>query len=126
MSKHNILKYEFTVVGLRYRMTKPSQAKLAEQCPFTVWVTREPNNEHDENAIAVKIGDFNVPMYPMKIGYLRREVAKVLAPGLDDGTVEVGKAKLTEIRDDGTGVVEIWLKHRKTKSKLALDKTEIL
>lgn len=126
MSKHTILKYEFTVVGMGYRVTFPSKRKLRDHLPFTVWVTREPDNDHDGNAIAVKIGDHEVPLYPMTIGYLRKQVAKVLAPGLDDGTVEVGKAKLTEIREDGTGVVEIWLKHRKNKTKLTLDKTENL
>ena len=126
MSKRTILKYEFTLVGMDYRVTAPSKVKLKEHLPFRVWVTREPDNDVDANAIAVKIGDYNVPMYPMKIGYLRREVAKILAPGLDDDSVEVGKAKLVEIRDDGTGVLEIWLKHRKSKTKLALDKTEIV
>lgn len=126
MAKQSILKYEFTVVGMDYRLTPPSKAKLAELLPFVVWVTRDPENEHDENAVAVRIGDYEIPMYPMQIGYLRRQVAKVLAPGLDDGTVSVGKAKLVEIRDDGTGVVEIWLKHKKSKTKLALDKTENL
>jgi HIRAN domain len=126
MAKHTILKYEFTLVGMDYRVTTPSKNKLKGHLPFKVWIVREPTNDRDENAIAVQIGDHEIPMYPMKIGYLRRQVAKVLAPGLDDGTVEVGKAKLIEIRDDGTGVVEIWLKHRKSKTKLALDKNEIL
>jgi hypothetical protein len=126
MSKHTILKYEFTVVGMDYRVTTPSKRMLREHLPFRVWVTREPTNDHDKNAVAVQIGDHEIPMYPMKIGFLRRQVAKVIAPGLDDGTVEVGKAKLIEIRDDGTGIVEIWLKHRKSKTKLTLDKTENL
>jgi hypothetical protein len=124
MSKATITKRTFTVVGIDYRVTAPMRRELEKRLPFTVLISREPENTHDENAIDVKIGDADVPMFPMRIGYLRRQVAEVLAPAFDNGAVSVGKAKLIAIDvEEGTGEVEVWLKMAKTKGKFTLDKS---
>jgi HIRAN domain len=109
------LQYEFTVVGLDHNITKFVQGKLGEYLPLKAELEREPDNSADENAIAVRVHAKS----DLKIGYLRRQVAKVLAPGFDDGSVSLKSAKLTEINDDGTGTLQISLNHAK---KLALDK----
>jgi hypothetical protein len=123
MSKRTIKKATFTLVGMDYRVTLPMRRELEKHLPFVVWLVREPDNVHDENAIEVKIGDYNVPMYPMRVGYLRRQVAEVLAPKFDDGSISAGKAKLVSIDVDiGTGEIEVWLKMASAKGKFTLDK----
>lgn len=44
-----------------------------------VTLIREPNNQHDENAIAAETESFG------RLGYIKRSVAKILAPIIDDG-----------------------------------------
>lgn len=124
MSKGTIRKQTFTLVGMSYRVTLPMRRELEKNLPFVVWLAREPENQHDENAIEVKIGDYNIPMYPMRIGYLRRQVAEVLAPEIDNGSISIGKAKLISINvDEGTGEIEVWLKMASAKGKFTLDKS---
>jgi len=111
--------YDFSVVGLGYRVTMPYRRRLAKLTPFPVRLVREPENTHDENAIAVTIaaGTF---IDGMKIGYLRREVAAVLAPALDEGIVAETKAEVTAVDpESAVAVAEIWLTHAEN---LPLDK----
>jgi HIRAN domain len=113
--------YDFSVVGIQYRVTLPYRRRLAELTPFPVRLVREPENPHDENAIAVTIaaGTF---INGMKIGYLRREVAAVLAPALDEGVIAETKAELTTLDPEiSEAVAEIWLIHAEN---LALDKIQ--
>ncbi|NUO10458.1 MAG: HIRAN domain-containing protein [Candidatus Brocadia sp.] len=42
-------------------------------------LVREPDNQHDENAIAVETESFG------RLGYIKRSVAKILAPIMDNG-----------------------------------------
>ena len=44
----------------------------------TLELVREPDNQHDANAVAVRYG-------AIQLGYLRREIAKRLAPNIDGG-----------------------------------------
>lgn len=44
-----------------------------------VTLIREPNNQHDENAIAAETESFG------RLGYIKRSVAKILAPIMDNG-----------------------------------------
>lgn len=44
-----------------------------------VTLVREPNNQHDGNAIAVETESFG------RLGYIKRYVAKILAPIMDNG-----------------------------------------
>jgi HIRAN domain len=123
MSKRTIRKRTFTLVGMSYRVTTPMRRELVEHLPFDVAVEREPLNTHDGNAIQISIGDKKVPLFPMRIGYLRRQVAEVLAPALDLDEITIGKAKLVAIDvGQGTGQVEVWLKMASTKGKFTLDK----
>lgn len=43
-----------------------------------VTLIREPNNQHDENAIAAETESFG------RLGYIKRSVAKILAPIMDN------------------------------------------
>lgn len=67
------------VVGMRYiewakylRLDEYLNGNIAE-------LVRDPNNSHDENAIAVETERFG------RLGYIKRSVAKMLAPVMDDG-----------------------------------------
>ena len=111
--------HEFSVVGIQYRTTLPVRRKLAELVPFSVVLVREPKNTHDPNAIAVQISEGTF-VDGMKIGYLRRQVAEVLAPALDSGEVIDTKAEMKMIDPEiSEGVAEIWLSHA---AQLGLDK----
>ncbi|MBW2017764.1 MAG: HIRAN domain-containing protein [Deltaproteobacteria bacterium] len=46
-------------------------------------LVREPNNPHDPNAIAVKLGN-------LLLGYVPKEIAKDLAPQIDSGIRFIG------------------------------------
>ncbi len=98
----------FTVVGLNYRVTKPVIRELQEAVPFRIVVYREPENTHDENAIAVAVDDRRVAHNKMKIGYLTRQVASVLAPALDDGSRAVHDAVIVSLDPEhGTAEAKI-------------------
>jgi hypothetical protein len=87
--------------------------ELELHVPFQIKLKREPRNPADPNAIAVVINDDAVPHYPMKIGYLRKGVAAVLAPKIDKGSVTVEKAVLVQLDSiEADGIAEIWLKHK--------------
>lgn len=110
----------FDVVGLQYRVTKPVRRMLVEHLPFTVELKREPENTHDHNAIAVLIADESVPFDKMKLGYLRKEVAAVLASPWDDGDIWAVEARMIDIDpEDGIGQAKIWLNENE---KSAFDK----
>lgn len=76
----------YTVVGLQYRVPKGTRRMLSSHVPFAVYFRREKNNEYDPNAIAVFVAK-GIPYADMHIGYLRRQVAEVLAPKLDAGEI---------------------------------------
>jgi hypothetical protein len=100
---------DFSVVGMQYRVTLPVRRELAKSCPFSVHVIREPDNRHDENAIAIEVAS-GTNIDGMKIGYLRRQVAEVLAPALDSGEVVDVRARMVLIDPEvSEAVVRIWL-----------------
>jgi hypothetical protein len=90
---------ELTCVGLQFRWTKSGRETLARSCPFPVDLEREPDNEHDENAVKVVIAaDYKLKKLRGKhLGYLRRQAAEHMAPRLDAGTLEVVKLWVTNI-----------------------------
>jgi hypothetical protein len=107
--------YVFDVVGIEYRATAPFRRELAAKLPLALRVKREPHNTHDPNAVAIELADSG-----MKIGYLRRTVAEVLAPAFDDSSLVSVWAELVELDPDtAKAKAEIWLEH---EGKLALDK----
>ena len=63
-------------------------------------VEREPNNEHDANAISVHI--FN-----QQLGHFPRGFASEIAPLMDAGTTTVTAHKSRDPRFEGAGVIEV-------------------
>ncbi len=107
-----------SVVGMKYYGFTPGEAR--EILRARPSLTREPQNSHDTNAIAVTIDG-------RTIGHIDRKSASILAPLLDSGAtyeIEIGSvlgqsisAKVTVVRDAqpvavprvcGTGTVGIY------------------
>jgi len=109
----------FDVVGLDHRLIKDTQRtlkKLVATAPVICQLRREPGNIHDKNAIRVIVNDSRLrENYPkvfgsnkLHIGYLRRDTAKVLAPGMDKRRVKVTGCLLTQVNvDHGWGRVNV-------------------
>lgn len=94
-----LFEFDFTVVGLKFRMDKEKRATLARSCPYRgILLVREQENKYDPNAIAVNFG--TVPSWHDKkhIGYLPADDAVVLAPHMD---MWVATAKDDELVPDG-------------------------
>lgn len=97
------VEFHYTIVGMQYRVPKDSRRMLGTEVPFGVVFKPEPENEFDENAIAVFVAKDNF-MAGVHIGYLRKEVAATLAGktipkagvvdrvNVDEGTAEVKMA----------------------------------
>jgi hypothetical protein len=91
----------YTIVGMQYRIPKETRRMLSTEAPFGVYFKREPNNEHDPNAIAAFVAKDNF-MENVHLGYLRKEVAAVLvaaraipAAGIVDSVnVDAGTAEV--------------------------------
>ena len=64
------------VVGAFYRGAEAVEATAALQPGDTLSVKREPENEYDQNAVAVYLGSIH-------IGYIERGQAAWLSPWLD-------------------------------------------
>ena len=93
-------KLEVTVVGLTHRITKPTLRSLAMSTPFPIEFKREPQNIHDENAIAVSTSDRTME-FQGQVGYLRRQVAAELAPAMDAGELEITDGWIMDIDSEG-------------------------
>lgn len=87
--------FHFQVVGLNHRCEKRLERQmmsLAKIKPIRAELVREPDNSVDKNAIKVVVTDNRLLVLMERktsgihIGYMRKEVAKVVAPGLDDGS----------------------------------------
>jgi len=105
MAKWILRDLELECVGLEYRMSKSTRRFLkarAESKPIQVEFKREPSNVKDENAIAVFGGGQkdDDPYYKMKLGYVPRKTAAVLAEALDSGRAEFGISLLTAVDED--------------------------
>lgn len=98
-----------SVVGMNYRMTPSSQDMLSEHVPQQVTITREPENKHDGNAIAVNLTTWRKGMH---IGYLPKDVAEKLAPLLDFGEVAISTVWLTDVDSSGSGSLLITFRKR--------------
>jgi hypothetical protein len=122
----------FDVVGLDHRLIKDTQRvlkKLVQVSPLTCQLQREPGNLYDKNAIKVIVNDERLrENYPkvfgsnkLHIGYLRRDVAKVLAPGFDKRRTKARSCNLTQVNvSHGWGRVSIvFSKKRSTKPEIA-------
>jgi hypothetical protein len=103
---------ELTVVGLRYRVTDSTRRMMREHLPFPAALVREPDNEHDDNALKVVVTEyFNHPYKDFHIGYVPRGVASVWAPALDSGKLTIAEAWITGI-DVEEGTAKLLVKAR--------------
>lgn len=64
------------IVGVSFEGRQDLVAGL--QLGYELTLERQPENPHDANAIAVRYGS-------LQVGFIRREVAKHIAPRMDDG-----------------------------------------
>jgi len=100
-------KLELSVVGIQYRVTKPTRRMMRHHVPFKVKLEREPENLHDENAIKVIVAKhFDNPYAGMHMGYLRSKVAAVWAGPIDRGELQFGDVWVTSI-DTEDGIAEM-------------------
>jgi hypothetical protein len=103
----------FDVVGVNHHLKKEDQEKLAQLVPLHAVLERQPENPHDENAIKVMVVDDRLRQRYF-VGYLRRQVAAVLAGGLDNGTRKVQQARLEKL-DPERGMGEIFVVLKKAQ-----------
>lgn len=118
-------KLTVSVVGLQFRWTQDGRKVLARSVPFPAELERQPDNPKDPNAVKVNIaGDYKLTkLRGRQLGYLRAGTAAMFAPRLDNGTLEVVKAWVTEV-DDTEATLELRLRDipKKMPGKRALDK----
>lgn len=101
-AKAKVKEIELTAVGLHYRLTPSKLAKLEDSLPLQCELRREPENEYDENAIAVWCVER--PFREVKIGYLAKQVAHDLAPMMDVGKFSPHEVWASEIHVSKSGV----------------------
>ncbi len=90
------------VVGVSFQGDYPANIltisditnEIAE--PLEVELEREPDNEHDANAIAVNIPILKIAEMSTQIGHVPREIAEAFAPVLDEDKCDV-VAKVHEV-----------------------------
>lgn len=86
---------KISLAGLSHRATVTTREELAREVPLKVKLVREPENSHDDNAIAVIV--IERPYEDWQIGYVPRQVAALLAPLFDERKQEVQEAWVTAI-----------------------------
>lgn len=102
---------ETTMKGMNYRLTADTIREVAAMCPIHVELRREPDNIHDENAIAVFC--LEKPWRNAQFGYVERAVSSELGPRMDQGKVEIVEAWLMEADESGEGPLQIKFKRVK-------------
>jgi hypothetical protein len=87
-------------VGMAFGRTSKGFRQHLLRKAFAVKVEREPENEHDPNAIKVLI-KAKGQLDGMHIGYLKREIAEVLAPRMDIGAIvfRMGTCESVDVQD---------------------------
>lgn len=96
------------VVGVTFEGRQDVVAGLVEGA--TLAFERQPDNPHDPNAIAVRYG-------ALQLGYLKREIAKHLAPKFDDGVRY--RASVASITGGGTRSVGVNIRVVRERDVLA-------
>jgi hypothetical protein len=114
-TKWVVKKRELECVGIQHRVTLSTRRFLkarVESKKMLIEFKREPSNPHDENAISVFAGsDKGNPYKGMQLGYLPREVAKVLAPAIDKGRTEFGPSFMVGVNvEKGTADLQVKLR----------------
>lgn len=114
-------RFETNAVGMQHRLTMSTRRMmvgyLRKHERIDVMLVREPDNQHDENAIKVVIRDS--PYKGMHVGYLPRTVSSVYAPALDEMVIQVVESWIWEVNpDEGTASLVIRFgRHGKVKRK---------
>lgn len=91
------VKLHIPVVGIQYRVTPSTRRMMKSHAPFKVGLIREPDNNHDPNAVKVLIAEFfDIPYAGMHIGYVPRKVAGMIGPALDQGKMKIHEAWVSE------------------------------
>jgi hypothetical protein len=101
-------KLELEVVGMNHRLTISTLQNLADDVPLHCTLEREPDNEHDPNAVRVIVIEkpWRKAHGGLHVGYIARATASVIAPRMDEGKWPYVDAWLTEIdREKGKGVM---------------------
>lgn len=106
---------ELHLVGMKHHVKAQTILEISNCCPLDVKLIREPENEADPNAIRVEaIGE---PWDGMKLGYIGRETAQVLAPRIDKKQIQIKSSCLEELDTTGYGPLTVDFirspKHRK-------------
>jgi hypothetical protein len=106
-------KFETVVVGMGYRVTTSTLRAISTDAPLKIKLEREPDNEHDENAIKVLIVEKPYARHDegFHIGYIPHAVALVLAPIMDTTGLPWDEAWITSA-DPETGMGELLLKRK--------------
>ncbi len=86
-SDPKLLELAFDVAGVTLNGRQSIVKKLFRTQP--IYLIREPDNAADSNAIAVYVEDVHVRRRYHSLGYVPREVAKVIAPLIDGGATFV-------------------------------------
>jgi hypothetical protein len=85
---------KFSVAGMSYRLTPAFMEQLSEQTPIDCYFEREPENEHDENAVKILLQRWQAGWH---IGYVPRDVAAKLAPLIDSGKIQISSVWLVKV-----------------------------
>lgn len=98
--------------GLSYRLTQETIRQVNLLCPLRVELRREPENLHDQNAVAVY--SLEKPWRNVKLGFVERGIAAELSHKLRDKEIEVTEVYLMDAEDvDGEGSLSIKFKKLK-------------
>lgn len=112
----------FDVVGIDHRVELEGREYLArmterDRQSLKCELQREPTNQADSNAVKVVVIDKRAK-HKGHIGYLRRNVAAVIAPALDRGTTVVESCRLIMVNPEYSwGRIELKLKTPASKRK---------
>jgi len=91
---------QFSVAGMAYHVTPAIIERLKDEVPIPCRFQREPENQHDENAIQIHLDRWRPGLM---IGYVPRDVAAKLAPLLDFGTIQISSVFLVKVHPSTSG-----------------------
>lgn len=69
---------------------------------------REPDNEHDKNAVLVKL-PVRGGQYALDIGYVPRDLAARIAPFMDDGSDFCATFRTKIMNEKNGTLIDLWL-----------------
>lgn len=96
---------ELHLVGTKHHVKAQTILEISNCCPLEVRLVREPKNEVDPNAIRVEaVGE---PWDGMKLGYVGRETARVVAPRMDKKQIQIKGVTLEELDETGHGPLTV-------------------